>query len=56
MSIIKLLGKKKGYILHKITDNNILLCRIIKEYNSIEQAKDGLTEILTKKKKRFFKF
>lgn len=40
-------SEKIGFILHEVTEDNILLCKIIKEYESIEQAKEGLIEVLT---------
>ena len=41
------IGKKQGYVIHKITDDNICLCKILKEYNSLEQAKDDLIKLLS---------
>jgi hypothetical protein len=41
---------KKGYIIHKITDNNYALCKILNEYNSKEETEQDLLKLLTHKK------
>lgn len=39
--------KKQGYLIHKISKNKHCLCKILNEYDTIEEAKKGLVEILT---------
>lgn len=38
---------KQGYIIHKVTDNNYLLCKILKEYNNIEDTKSDMIKLLS---------
>jgi hypothetical protein len=40
---------KKAYIIHN-TDNNILLCKVLNEYNSSQEADQDLIKLLTNKK------
>lgn len=42
--------RSKGYIIHKVTDNNYCVCRILNEYKSEEEARDALVGLLTSKK------
>ncbi len=44
---IKQIGNKQGYIIHKVTDNNYCLCKILKEYSSKEGAKKDLISLLS---------
>lgn len=44
---MEIIGEKKGYILHEVTDNNVLLCKILKEYDDIEDAKEDLINLLS---------
>jgi len=39
---------KKGYIIHK-TCNRVLLCKVLNEYSSDEEATKALTELLSNK-------
>lgn len=43
-------GLKKGYTVHKVTESNYQLCRILQEYNSKEEADKDLIKLLTHKK------
>ena len=47
---IKQVGNKQGYIIHKVTDNNYCLCKILKEYSSMEDTKKDLIELLSNNK------
>jgi len=38
---------KKGYIIHETTKENFQLCKILKEYNCIEDAKIDLIKLLS---------
>lgn len=40
-------GNKQGYIIHEVTKDNYCLCKILKEYNSIEDAKVDLVKLLS---------
>ena len=40
-------GNKQGYIIHKVTDNNYCLCKILKEYSNIDAAKEDLIKLLS---------
>lgn len=42
------INSKKGYIIHK-TCNRVLLCKVLNEYPSDEEATKTLTELLTNK-------
>ena len=44
---MQLKGNKQGYIIHEVTKDNILLCKILKDYNSIEDAKSHLVKLLS---------
>lgn len=41
------MGNKAGYILHKITDDNYCVCKILNEYENIEDAKSDLVKLLS---------
>lgn len=47
---IKQVGNKQGYIIHKVTNNNYCLCKILKEYSSVEDTKKDLIELLSNNK------
>ena len=40
-------NKTRGYIIHKVTDDNYCVCRILNEYKSLEKAKNALIGILS---------
>lgn len=42
------INSKKGYIIHK-TCNRVLLCKVLNEYSSDEEATKALTELLVNK-------
>jgi hypothetical protein len=44
---IKQVGNKQGYIIHKVTNNNYCLCKILKEYSNIEDTKKDLIKLLS---------
>lgn len=44
---MQLKGNKQGYIIHKATDDNYLLCKILKEYNTLEKTKEDLVKLLS---------
>ena len=44
---MQLKGNKQGYIIHKVTDDNYLLCKILKEYGSLGDAKTDLVKLLS---------
>ena len=39
--------KKASYILHKVTESNIKLCKVLNEYDNIETANSELVKLLT---------
>ena len=41
--------KKASYILHKVTESNIKLCKVLNEYDNIETANNELIKLLTDK-------
>ena len=45
--MVKLKGNKQGYIIHKVTDNNYCLCKILKEYVTLEEAQNDLVKLLS---------
>lgn len=44
-------NKKNGYVIHKVTDNNYCLCKILNEYNTKEECNKDLIKLLTNNKK-----
>jgi hypothetical protein len=48
--VIKELKLKKAYILHK-TENKTLVCKVLNEYNSEQEAEQDLINLLAHKKK-----
>ncbi len=40
-------NKTKGYVIHKVADDNYCVCRILNEYESLEEAKKALIDILS---------
>lgn len=40
---------KKGYVIHKVTEDTYYICRILNEYNSDEEATADLVKLLGKK-------
>jgi hypothetical protein len=41
---------KNGYLIHQ-TENKFIICKILNEYNSQQEANNDLVDLLTKKKK-----
>ena len=40
--------KTTGYVIHKVTDSNVLVCKILKECSSEEEATEDLVRLLSK--------
>lgn len=43
-----ILFTRRGYVLHE-THNRVLLCKILNEYDNLEQANNDLVKLLTHK-------
>lgn len=41
-------SKTKGYVIHKVTDSNYCVCRILNKYDNLEEAKEALVSLLAR--------
>ena len=43
---MQIIGEIKGYVIHKTSEDNYSVCRILNEYESRKEAKEDLVKLL----------